>query len=58
MDRLLMPIHTTCRSRNVVFTMMLFGCTRTISELKGSWSYVVEGSDLYKYILVGQQYVN
>jgi len=26
----LMPIHTSCRSRDVAFTLMLFGCTRAI----------------------------
>jgi len=54
MDRILMPIHTSCRSRDVVFTLTLFGCTRAICELKGIYNCVVEGSDLYKYILVGQ----
>jgi len=50
----LMPIHTSCRSRDVVFTLT-FGCTRAIYELKGIYNvYIVEGSDLYKYILVGQ----
>ena len=37
-DRLLMPIHASCRSRDVVFTMMLFGCTRAICELKGIYN--------------------
>jgi len=47
-DRLLMPIHTSCRSRDVVFTVMLLGC---FCQLKGIYN-VVEGFDLYKYILV------
>jgi len=38
MDRFLMPIHTSCRSRGVVFTTMLFGCTRAICELKGIYN--------------------
>ena len=35
MDLFLTPIHMSCRSRDVVFTMMLFGCARVICELKG-----------------------
>ena len=30
-----MPIHTSCRSCDVVFTVMLFGC---ISDLKGIYN--------------------
>ena len=33
----LMPIHTSCRSRDVVFTLT-FGCTRAIYELKGIYN--------------------
>jgi len=57
MGQILMPIHTSCRLRDVVFTMMLFGYTRAICELKCIYNVLVEGSDLYKYTLVGQWYV-
>jgi len=52
MDRFLMPIHDLI---STIYVFMLFGCTRAICELKGIYNCVVEGSDLYKYILVGQQ---
>jgi len=36
--RFLTPIHTSCRSRDVVFTLMMLGCTRAICELKGIYN--------------------
>jgi len=52
-DRFLMPIHTSCRLRDVVFTMMLFGCTRAICELKDIYDVLLKVL-IYRSIDVGQ----
>ena len=40
MEGFLMPIHTSCRSRDIVFIMM-FGCTRAIYELKAIYNVLL-----------------